>query len=228
MRNVRFPFFYIIFLAVLFGGFFQPQSLYAYECRDQHREILRGRLSRGDKRYATFLKAFQLMDERNAIIVVETGTARGGEKNFKGDGGSTILFSEWVASHPGAHLYSVDINKESLLKAERAIRNKSAVTFVHDDAIHFLKNFEGKIDFLYLDSYDYDYRAPRLSQQHHLKEIEAAYDKLSGSALVMIDDCALPYGGKGKLVIEFLMSRGWNKIVDSYQVILSRRYNRIS
>jgi hypothetical protein len=211
----------MFFSTALLGNIFQTPQLRCCDY-DQYRNILRGKLPKGDKRYNTFLQAFQLMEDRDIKIIVETGTARDGKMNFKGDGGSTILFSEWVSFHPDSHLYSVDINKQNLAEAEKAIVNKNTVTFVHEDAIHFLKNFKETIDFLYLDSCDYDYRAPHLSQQHHLKEIEAAYNKLSRHAIVMIDDCALPYGGKGKLVIEYLKSRGWKKAIDAYQVIMTR------
>lgn len=53
----------------------------------------------------------------------------------------------------------------------------------------------------YLDSFDFDISNPLPSQKHHLKEIEAAYDKLTDNSVVMIDDCDLPGGGKGKGVI---------------------------
>lgn len=194
--------------------------LFSQSCN--YSQLLEGRLPKSDKRYLTFLKAFELMDKRNVKVLIETGTARNGESNFIGDGGSTILFADWVSSHPAAHFYSVDIDKENLIQAERGVKNKSAVTFVCEDSISFLKKFPEKIDFLYLDSYDFDYRVPHLSQQHHLKEIEAAYDKLSPEAIVMIDDCALPYGGKGRLAIKFLTDRGWKKVVNAYQVILTR------
>jgi hypothetical protein len=53
-----------------------------------------------------------------------------------------------------------------------------------------------------------------------LKEIEAAYSKLTDQSVVMIDDCQLPQGGKGKLIIDFLIKRGWKKVFDGYQVIM--------
>jgi hypothetical protein len=78
------------------------------------------------------------------------------------------------------------------------------------------------IDFIYLDSYDYELNNPIGSQLHHLKEIEAAHPFLRESSVIMIDDCDLPEGGKGKFAIEFLLERGWRVVKKQYQVILAR------
>lgn len=55
---------------------------------------------------------------------------------------------------------------------------------------------------------------------HHCREIIAAYPWLTPHSVVMIDDCDLPYGGKGKLAIEYLTNRGWVIFRSGYQVIL--------
>lgn len=96
----------------------------------------------------------------------------------------------------------------------------SRIHFVCSDSIAFLQNFGKTIDFLYLDSYDFDFNNPLPSQYHHLYEIQAAYPKLSENSIVMIDDCDLPHGGKGKFAIEFLTERGWKILENRYQVIL--------
>ncbi len=181
---------------------------------------LHGRLSDTDKRYPTFRRALDLLEERNAKILVETGTSRSGDRNFKNDGGSSVIFSHW-AKQRRCHFYSVDKTKKNLNKAKKAITSfLDATTLVHDDSVHFLEQFPGKIDFLYLDSLDFDENNPELSQNHHLKEIKAAYEKLSPRGFVMIDDCKLPHGGKGKKAIEFLTEKGWKIAEDGYQVIL--------
>lgn len=185
-------------------------------------DYLRGRIEPGDKRYRTFSMALHLMKTRKARTIVETGTARSGDKCFWGDGGSTIIFSHW-ASENHASLYSVDINKSCIEEAEKATTlYKQAVHFVCDDSLHYLANFPKKIDFLYLDSFDYELSNPLPSQEHHLKEVKAAYDKLTPNSVIMIDDCKLPYGGKGKLAIEYLLKMGWSILVNDYQVILIR------
>ncbi len=184
--------------------------------------LLEGRLRSTDKRYATLKKALQLMEERNVKTIVETGTARDGDRNFEGDGGSTILFGEWASQH-GASLFSIDINEQAIQEAKQAAYAfKDHILFMPMDSVQALTAFPRTIDFLYLDSFDFDFSNPLPSQQHHLKEIEAAYDKLTSNSIVMIDDCKLPHGGKGKEVISFLQKRGWKILEDGYQVIMTK------
>lgn len=156
---------------------------------------------------------------------METGTARYGRSNCAGDGCSTIIFADWVRKH-GGEFYSVDIDAGSLKNAEEGLAEMQPfANLIHSDSVDFLKNFNHPIDFLYLDSFDFDLMnadRARLSQEHHLKEIIAAYPHLSPHCVIMIDDCALPMGGKGKLVIEFLQAMGWKIMIESYQVVLSR------
>lgn len=186
------------------------------------RGILEDKLSEIDKRYHTFLFALKLMEERNVRLIVETGTARFGKKGCIGDGCSTLIFSQW-ASQNNAFLYTVDINKECLLNAERDLGPWTRyISFVHSDSVRFFNTFNQPIDFLYLDSYDFDINNPNPSQQHHLKEIIAAYPWLKHDSIVMIDDCDLPYGGKGKLAIDYLLKRNWKIVASGYQVILVR------
>lgn len=79
------------------------------------------------------------------------------------------------------------------------------VHLVVDDSIEFLRNFDKIIDFLYLDSYDFEANNPVSSQMHHLHEIEVAYNKLAPNAVVMIDDCGLSHGGR--LAINYLLNK---------------------
>jgi len=63
----------------------------------------------------------------------------------------------------------------------------------------FLQNFDRPIDFPYRDSYDFNPHDPKPSQNHHLKEIVAAYSCLHENSVVLIDDCDLPQGAKEPL-----------------------------
>lgn len=185
-----------------------------------NQQILEGRFGHNDKRYESFLQVMDLIQERGAKVLVETGTARDGATNFWGDGGSTILYAEWAAQNE-ATLYTVDISPQAIARAKDALTYfENTVHFVCSDSIAYLADFDQPIDFLYLDSYDFDVNNPSPSQNHHLYEIQAAYDKLHADSVVMIDDCTLPFGGKGKLVIKYLLEKGWKIVYDGYQVIL--------
>ncbi len=182
--------------------------------------ILFNRISPHDKRYPTFQYVLNEITKRNFKTIVETGTARGGERHCKGDGCSTIIWSNWAKLFDG-YVYSIDIDPKALRESAQGCRCcLSHVEFICSDSISYLQNFGNPIDFLYLDSYDYDTNDPNPSQQHHLKEIIAAYPFLHEQSIVLIDDCGLPGGGKGKLVIEFLLERGWKIALSGYQIVM--------
>ena len=183
---------------------------------------LEGRLPEANGRYKTFYEALRLMSERGVKTIVETGTERWLEakNSFDGDGGSTIIFSHWAFNNK-AHMYSVDIDQNHLAySTNNTFAYKSNLTLVLQDSVEFLKYFPNKIDFLYLDSFDTNEHNPGPSQDHCLKEVMAAEDKLTDKSIIMIDDCNVPGGGKGKLAIEYLRSKGWLLHRNYHQVIL--------
>lgn len=173
-------------------------------------------------REETFFEACSLITKRNLKTMIETGTTRSGENGFETEGCSTLIFS-LLAEELNHDFHSIDISFLNLSKAKNFTESYTKKTkFYHCDSIFFLLNYKKPIDFLYLDSLDYNVSNPLPSQYHHLNEIAVAYDKLSKGAVVMIDDCNLVNGGKGKFVIEFLLKKNWKILKKSYQVILSR------
>lgn len=183
-------------------------------------KYLENRIPEGSHRHLSFQKCLELMEQRNAKNLIETGTSRDGLANCLGDGCSTVIFAHW-AKENGATLTSIDIDPSSILKSMQAVSPiNTMVHFAIQDSVSFLHQYDQKIDFLYLDSYDFDANDPLPSQKHHLNEIVAAYPSLTKDSIVMIDDCALPHGGKGLLAIEFLINQGWIVYYSGYQVIL--------
>ncbi len=183
--------------------------------------VLKNRISDyDDKRFVTFKYVLELMQKRHVKTIVETGTARKGECECRGDGCSTPIWGQW-AQQTKAFVYSVDIDPKAIQDSSTACQAYlNRMKFITSDSIDFLRNFKKPIDFLYLDSYDFDYSNPAPSQEHHLKEIIAAYPRLHRKSIVMIDDCDLPLGGKGKLAIQYLLDKGWKVVISEYQVIL--------
>lgn len=205
-----------------FSLFFLPILLTA--SLEEERLYLNGRIDPLNGRHKTFSAALELMNERNAKVIVETGTERWQEAQycFDGDGGSTIIFAHWATDHR-ARMYSVDINETHIRYCEQnTLPYANYLTLVLGDSVSFLQNFSEKIDLLYLDSYDYDENNPRPAQEHCLREAMAAEDKLTDKSIVMIDDCNIPGGGKGLLAIQYLLSRGWSLYKNHHQVILLR------
>ncbi len=178
-----------------------------------------GHIQTNNSRYETMKEAMKFMANRSAYVIVETGTARDGIKHCESNGCSTVIFGEF-ANLTRKRLYSVDINCINCQRSREVVdKFKPAVQVTCNDSVQFLSNFKGEIDYLYLDSFDFDQRNPDPSQQHHLKEIKAAYNKLHDDSVVMIDDCQLPHRGKCKLVAEFLLDHGWTRVRTSYQEI---------
>lgn len=179
------------------------------------------------KRRNTLREVLRLLEERRATTLLETGVARMGLEKSKGDGASTIVFGIWAKQH-GAHLYSVDIDPEATERAGGAVDKMGLadhITLVTSDSVAYLDEFTDAIDFLYLDSYDYhktDTSIQQASQDHHLQEIKAIEGCLHEDTVILIDDCDMPNGGKGKLVIERLTTQGWKVHMSEYQVILVR------
>ncbi|MEO9894687.1 class I SAM-dependent methyltransferase [Aurantibacter sp.] len=179
------------------------------------------------KRRVTFRKVLDLLEKTNAKMIVETGTSRAGLKGAKGDGAATIVFGKW-AKENGAFMHSVDISEDSVKGSQAEVDAQELnnhVTVHLSDSLLFLKNFKEKVDFLYLDSYDYskDLEVQRLSQEHHLKEFMAIENQLHENTIVLIDDCRLPNGGKGKTVIAYMLKNDWKILIEAYQVLLVRK-----
>jgi hypothetical protein len=179
------------------------------------------------KRRNTFRKTLELLSVRKAKVLVETGAARIGLRGAKGNGASTIVFATWARENK-AVLHSVDISEESIDGAKAEVVRQGLVECVKwhlKDSLEFLAQFREPVDFLYLDSYDYDKKDTAIqvaSQEHHLAEFKAIESRLHENSLVLIDDCKLPNGGKGKLAVEFMLGRGWKILMSGYQILLAK------
>lgn len=179
------------------------------------------------KRRDTILTTLSLLEQRDARTLVETGVMRNGLRKTKGDGASTVVYGLWAKQHQ-AILHSVDIDPLAIETARKELEILELDSVVHltiSDSVAFLVAFSESVDFLYLDSYDYDKKdiaVQQASQLHHLNEFKSIESRLHMKSLVLIDDCNLPGGGKGKLVIEYMKSKGWVIISENYQVLLGR------
>lgn len=85
------------------------------------RDYLKDRIPSGNFREGSYRHCFELLENRGAKILVETGTARDGCKNCGGDGCSTVIFADWARDH-GATLFSVDISEKAIQESRKAVR----------------------------------------------------------------------------------------------------------
>lgn len=174
------------------------------------------RYENGDRplgsRLGTLKIALSLLDQNKPNNFVETGTTR---KNYlttpsvydrAADGGSTIIFGDY-ASRCNGHVWTCDIEALNIENCKIATEEyKNYITYVVDDSLNFLNNFNEKIDFLYLDSVDSD--SPN-ANEHQLKEIQLAYRNLHKKTIILLDDL----GSKTNLSIPFLKENNWCQIL---------------
>lgn len=184
-------------------------------CWDTYWDQIKPRLNR---RADTFEQIFDYLERIVDPVIVETGTYRE-ENNYEGDGCSTLLFDQYVAAHGGV-LWSVDNDPKACDLARSATDHAIVVC---QDSVEFLESLDGKIDLLYLDSYNItDWNHDCEPAAHHLKELFAARNCLKSGTLVVIDDnIVTPQGkrlGKGRLVYELFEAIGGEPYFDAYQV----------
>lgn len=179
------------------------------------------------KRRDTFRKTLELLDTTKARTIVETGTSREGLHGAKSNGAATIVFGKWAKLND-AILHSVDISEKSVAAARKEVVAQELESHVQlhlSDSIKFLEDFSEPVDFLYLDSYDYsnDVAVQKKSQEHHLLEFKAIEGQLHEKSIVLIDDCDLPNGGKGKLAVAYMLHNDWRILMNRYQILLVRK-----
>ena len=131
------------------------------------------------------------------------------------DGHSTLFWAD-----TGAEVFSIDVDPQSA-----RILSSYAATYPNlhahtGDGIEFLGQFGAQIDLLYLDAWDVlagtDYA------EKHLEAYLAAREKLAASALILIDDTDLMFGGKGRLAIPRMIADGFTLLVAGRQTMLAR------
>jgi Methyltransferase domain len=162
-------------------------------------------------RFPTFRIAFGLLDIDKKNNFVETGTTRKNKISHSckfdrgGDGCSTVLFGDYVKKY-GGHVWTCDISRDNIESCKIATEHcKENITYVVDDSLNFLKNFNDKIDFLYLDSLDGN--LPNCAD-HQLNEVILSEDKLHDHSVILLDDI----GTKTALSIPYLRQKGWVQI----------------
>jgi hypothetical protein len=180
----------------------------------------------GNQRYYTFQLALNLLIQTHEEpVIIETGCQR--QEEDVGAGMSTSIFAEYIARY-GGKLVTCDNSEMHLRKAETFISKWQhiEVDMVLSDSVTFLKQYNGPCDLLYLDSLDYpigenagDVQMRDDAQNHILEEFKAAEVWLSDTAILLLDDNALPEGGKPKLLKQYLMHRGWVCLLDFQQTL---------
>jgi hypothetical protein len=136
------------------------------------------------------------------------------------DGHSTYF---WARS--GIEVYSVDIDTHCTKMLENGYKYHAQEPMpenlhlhIPHDGIEFLKTFDKKIDFLFLDGWD---KGSHQYAEKHLEAFMAAEDKLSELHIVSIDDTDFntQSAGKDKLLTPYLLNKGYIKILWGRQTV---------
>ena len=169
-----------------------------------------------------FTKIFDYLRTKKDPIIVETGCYREVD-NYEGDGCSTLLFDEFIEIYGGT-LLSVDIDPKA---CELASKNTFHAEVSNQDSIEFLSTLDGKIDLLYLDSYNIeDWSNDWEAASHHLKELFAAKNVIKPGTLIVVDDNmpspqtnVIPLReGKGRLINEVMTALDIDPYINDYQM----------
>jgi hypothetical protein len=158
----------------------------------------------------TFI-ANDLIERNRPLYIVETGCARQ-LGNWEGDGLSTVLW-DWLITRVGGRSVTYEISQRNILEGRKMV---SKAEIIQCDSVVGLRTVEtpGKIDLLYLDSYDLTETID--SPLHHLAELASIYAALPSGCLIAIDDCVDESHGKHRFVRDFLTRLGVEPEVRSY------------
>lgn len=136
------------------------------------------------------------------------------------DGHSTYF---WVRE--GFEVYTVDIDTRCIENIEKQYKYhiqepipNNLHMCIPQDGVEFLKNFDKKIDFLFLDGWDL---GSNDFAEKHLEAFKAAEDKLADLHLISIDDTdfVTDVGGKDKLLTPYLIENGYIKVLWGRQTV---------
>ena len=176
-----------------------------------------------DHRHGTVRRVVALLARRPPAVLVETGCQS--NRLLSAHGMSTTIFGALAERHH-AVLHTVDIDADKMQRCRELTGAYAAhIRYTVGDSVAFLSEFQGIIDFLYLDSYDFSPECGETSRGHQLAEIRAAHDKLGPGAVVLLDDAnvqryfhfkldALDAQGKTPYAHRFLLERGAVCLVD--------------
>jgi predicted O-methyltransferase YrrM len=174
-------------------------------------------------KYFTLKVALNIFLQSNGKLIVETGTQRVIDDR---GGCSTLLFAAFCERYKRA-LITVDNDLVHMAVSKLATEKyRDYVTYVLQDSVEFLSDFDKPIDLLYLDSLDCPMPPEDATeaQRHNAHEFLAALHCLHTNSLLIIDDNNFENGGKSRLTKEVLLkTKGWVCLLDDGQSLWMER-----
>ncbi len=129
--------------------------------------------------YYTFRKFFELLSSFEKPNILETGSS-GWSVTC-----SSLLFDKFVNKY-GGKFFTVDAMPYTINRLKPML---SSLSEAHcGDSVEYIKNFNHKVDAVYLDSYDIDWLNYEDSAQHGKREMEELLPHLNKRSIILIDD----------------------------------------
>lgn len=178
-------------------------------------------------------------------LLIEIGSTR---EDVPGQG-STAKLADFCAAHD-MRFITVDMDPHNTRSAQRTIAQfGNEFEAVTGKGEHFLREFDGSPDFVFLDAYDFNHgnhsalRQNRYVQflgseindadchQMHLDCAGTLAEKLAAGGLICIDDTWQENGewtAKGKLAVPFLLSEGFQILESRNRAVVMQRVDESS
>jgi hypothetical protein len=146
---------------------------------------------------------------RQTPSIVEVGGPRGaiGSELSVTDGASTMV---WL-SRTLCQITSLDHDANVAAKADLLLKAADRGTGIHTDALGYLTHLDRAIPALYLDGPGPDDRVDYA--QYHLACVESVRRQLTDDAVIAVDDCDIPGGGKGSALPPLLRSMDFMRVI---------------
>lgn len=188
------------------------------------------------QRKETFTKAYDMIKDKNNIVIVELGTSRSfkswgisndtndwhpfdAEKWAWSDGCFTKLFADNLMNK-NYIIYTIDPCPNAIKVVKTMIGENNKVKILQMKSTDFLNNFNDKIDLLYMDHLE----SGEMACKVHLQDAKIVIEKnlMKDDGIILIDDCPEDQIGKGKYSIPYLLNNGYMTLIHQYQMILKK------
>lgn len=180
-------------------------------------------------------------EELRGRVMIEVGSTR---EDVPGQGSTRKLAERSAAS--GIHFITVDMDPHNTLRAQQTLNSvNEQFEAVTQKGEEYLENYQGALDFVFLDAYDFDHgKHSKLRQSRyrkylgndinddechrmHLSCAEQIERKLSTDGVVCIDDTWTDENGnwcaKGTLAVPYLLKHGFEVIAARNRAVLLQR-----
>lgn len=129
-------------------------------------------------------KAAKIFNIIKGETIIEVGSGLHGKMS-----GNSILV--WVNNTNAKKIIAIDLDKNSIDAVKKATADSNKVEAILFDGIEYIKNYQGKIDLLYLDFWSPDKKGTILGTgraEDYLKIYNVARHKMNKNSIILIDD----------------------------------------